>query len=960
MRVWFLFLGLFVAAAMAQDSLPWQGAIVFDQRVRVDDAPGLSGHPAYHPQTIMDSTWTLFTVWADDRDNNGRFEVYFAASYDTAKSWTVPNVNLSQGPSQYYMFPWLTAEGNNLYVVWQAWQGNSWHIFLTRSTNGGATWTDPVEPPGITVVNDFNSGINFGPQPKLAVDGRSNPDTTFLYLLWADNATGKIQMRLGRSIDLGSSFTDLGIVDKNPDNVNRNPYIAVDDQGRVHCAWARGTGGTNQDPHPYIGYSRSLDRGATFLAEDVIVNDNLDGVYRGNPSLTFNPNTGDALISWEDSRRASGNGNPDVWFARIPRDSLSASANARMNWWAPDSGAKYDNFKPVIRMGPQGVMVAAWHDNPENAGSYGIHMAAYSDSARRFSTSQSLIQTFTGTNSGSFGNNFYSPSLFVQAKVDSSGDTITHFFLVWQDFSEDSVGGNIYSVHGRVVRILGDLDVDNDSLGVVADTMRLRSWVPSYAPYTYKGYALGELVLANTSTSYNPDTVDGPSLSRIDSLTVRGMLSGPLGTLDSIMSPNLPASLAQGQVVVCTLAVLVPEEMLDGEYAGPITLAGRDSGGALIEETFYALFQRIGDLDIDNDSLDVVADTIRVRPRQDSVGPPPHYTEYAFGEFMLANTSESYNPDTADGPSHSFLRYTGFDGVLTGPRGTIDSIFVLNLPESLAQGQTVVCTLAVYVPPDLPDGDYSGPVILFGYDSLDYKVADTVYALVTKLGDIDVDNDRLDVVRDTMDLRTQPAGPVYHPYAKAEFMLVNTTVPYNPDTADGPSRSPLMITGFEAYFASAQDTVDSIYIPNLPTYLEVGQAVECTLALVVPVGTPLDQYRGCVTINAYDTLGFRMRDSFRLGVRGPEFRQTLDSLRVAPIPFKPFHGLGHDAIHFQGLTAGARVIVYDASGQEVWRDTEKGDGHVAWKAEVASGIYAYLVVSKDGQSHVKGKLSVIR
>jgi hypothetical protein len=111
----------------------------------------------------MDSTWTLFTVWADDRDNNGRFEVYFAASYDTAKSWTVPNVNLSQGPSQYYMFPWLAAEGNNLYVVWQAWQGNTWHILLTRSTDRGVTWTDPAEPPGIAVVNDFNSGINFGP-----------------------------------------------------------------------------------------------------------------------------------------------------------------------------------------------------------------------------------------------------------------------------------------------------------------------------------------------------------------------------------------------------------------------------------------------------------------------------------------------------------------------------------------------------------------------------------------------------------------------------------------------------------------------------------------------------------------------------------------------------------------------------------------------------------------------------
>ncbi|MBW1869941.1 MAG: hypothetical protein JRI73_11820, partial [Deltaproteobacteria bacterium] len=472
MRTWFLFFGLLVAVAAAQDSLPWRGAIVFDDPVRVDDAPGLSGHPAIHPQTIMDSTWTLYSVWADDRDDNGRFEVFFAASYDTAKSWTA-NVNLSQDPSQYYVFPWLAVDRENLYVVWQAWRGNTWRILFTRSSDRGNNWTDPVEAPGITVVNDFNSGINFGPQPKLAIDSRSNPDTTFIYLLWADDATGKIQMKLARSIDLGASFTDLGIVDKNPDNVNRNPYIAVDHDGRVHCAWALGTGGTNQDPHPWIGYNRSLDRGVTFHDSDIVVNDNTAGVYRGNPSMTCNPGSGDVLISWEDSRRASGNSNPDVWFARIPRDSLSASANERVNWWAPDTGAKYDNFKPVIRMGPQGIMVAAWHDNPENASSYGIHMAAYSDSARRFSTSQSLIQTFTGANSGSFGNNFYPPSLFVQAQVDTSGDTITHFYIVWQDFSEDSVGGNIYSVHGRVVKVLGDIDVDNDSLEVTADTLKL-------------------------------------------------------------------------------------------------------------------------------------------------------------------------------------------------------------------------------------------------------------------------------------------------------------------------------------------------------------------------------------------------------------------------------------------------------------------------------------------------------
>jgi hypothetical protein len=190
-------------------------------------------------------------------------------------------------------------------------------------------------------------------------------------------------------------------------------------------------------------------------------------------------------------------------------------------------------------------------------------------------------------------------------------------------------------------------------------------------------------------------------------------------------------------------------------------------------------------------------------------------------------------------------------------------------------------------------------------------------------------------------------------------MLVNTTQSYNPDTTDGPSRSPLREVKVEVKVEAQGRSIDSVYVLNLPESLAVGQAVECTLALVVPVGTPLNGYTGLVSIDAYDTLGYRVRDSFVLAVRGPLPCQNLDSLRVAPIPFKPYHGLGHDAIHFQGLTAEARVTVYDASGQSVWSETEHGDGHVAWKAEVASGIYVYLVVSKDGESRV-GKLSVIR
>jgi hypothetical protein len=510
---------------------------------------------------------------------------------------------------------------------------------------------------------------------------------------------------------------------------------------------------------------------------------------------------------------------------------------------------------------------------------------------------------------------------------------------------------------------LGDLDVDNDSLDVVGDTLRLSAGdCPRMgtALGTDTGYALGEFVLANTSPSYNPDSIDGPSVSPVDSLGFTGSLTGPGGTIDSIVILNLPASLAQGQTIVCTLAVYAPPEMRNGDYAGSITISSKDTAGLQVYETFYALVRyKLGDLDVDDESLDVVADTLRLR--YPASGVRTRESDYAVGEFILANTSESYNPDTADGPSLSPVSSLGFTGSLAGPGGTLDSILIPNLPASLAQGQTAACTLAVHVPPLLQDGDYVGSITITGRDSAGMLVDETFHALIKKttLGDLDVDNDLLDVARDTMNLHTQPAGPVYSPYAKARFKLVNTSSSYNPDTADGPSRSPLAIAGYDAYFCSARDTVDSIYLLNLPSYLDLGQAVECTLALVLPVGTRLDDYSGLVTINAYDTMGHRVGDSFFLAVHGPEPRQNLDSLRVAPIPFKPHQNPEHDAVHFQGLTDGARVIVYDASGQTVWSATETGDGHVAWDAKVASGIYVYLVVSKGGDSRV-GKLSVIR
>jgi hypothetical protein len=502
---------------------------------------------------------------------------------------------------------------------------------------------------------------------------------------------------------------------------------------------------------------------------------------------------------------------------------------------------------------------------------------------------------------------------------------------------------------------LGDLDIDPDSLDVVDDTLQLRRWVTTPGESLERAY--GEVVLVNTSASYNPDTTDGPSRSPVDSISSVCSLAGPGGSIDSVTITNLPHSLAQGQTVVCTLAAYMPVVLRDGDYTGSIIISGKDTTHLLVEESCYVRVRKMGDIDVDNDSFDVVADTIRVRPRVVSSGPPPTYTDCAYGEFILVNTTASYNPDTADGPSRSAVHALRFTGALIGLRGTIDSILIPDLPESLTIGQAVVCTLAVYVPPGLPEGDYSGPIVIRS-DSLQPQISETVYALVSKLGDLDADDDSLDVVHDTLNLHSQPAGSGHPPYTRGEFVLVNTSSTNNPDTSDGPSRSTLIEV--EVKVEGQNGSIDSVYVLNLPESLAVGQAVECTLALVLPDSGPPGGYAGVVTISAYDTLGYSVQDSFFLRVNATSSRQNLDSLRVGPIPFKPNHDPAHDAIHFWSLPAGARAVVYDASGQSVWTATESGDGHLKWNAEVASGIYVYLVVSADGKSSKVGKLSVIR
>ncbi|MEN3046344.1 MAG: T9SS type A sorting domain-containing protein, partial [Candidatus Hydrothermales bacterium] len=473
-------------------------------------------------------------------------------------------------------FPWMSVSKSGvIHIVWQSVKAGKGKIYYTRSEDRGNTFTLPDTLPGVKVIYSTFSNINFGPQPKIACDPN---DENTIYVVWADDRTGLIQIRIARSLDGGRSFVDLGIVDKNLDNVNRSPYVIVDDSGYVHVAWARGNSGNNQDPHPDIGYNFSKDKGNNFLNKDIFVVDNPGyQAYRGSPSITCYK--GEILVVWEDARGFP-DGEPQIYFAKrvISGDSIYFTKNVKAN---VSSGKS--NFRPVFFVDPQGRGVCAWHSNLVRDDHYSILMSAYSDTLNAFSPAQIVFDfdtTFTGTTNANFGNAFYPPSLFVDT---ISG--LTNFFLVWQDLKEDPLG-NIYFIRGKVIVTLSDLDIHGDTLDVKNDTLYFGE-VPCDL------YVIKKLLIANTDSLFNPDPSDGPSQRVIYKLRADTvLLRGPQGGLSkAFVYGNLPESLVIGEKFEVNVISYIRDGSPYGHYYGTLYISGIDKDSATAIDSVFILIK---------------------------------------------------------------------------------------------------------------------------------------------------------------------------------------------------------------------------------------------------------------------------------------------------------------------------------------------------------------------------------
>ncbi|HEX6904724.1 MAG TPA: DNRLRE domain-containing protein [Thermoanaerobaculia bacterium] len=257
---------------------------------------------------------------------------------------------------------------------------NNYAMVVTRSTDGGATWT----PHGVVVSSWSDSDLedkNF-----YAID--NNPASPFYgrhYTCWDRNNNEKFAF----STNGGVSFTEVDLPTAPVGTADLGCEIAVQDNGTVHVVFDSLTCSGSTCSDEAMVYTRSTNGGSSWSAPVVVRDFNLAGFSGAHcPDAQDDRCIGPFGAIGVDNSGGACDGTLYATFTDIPAGGnvnsadvfISRSTNGGASWSAPlkvndDNLAGRAQFHPFLQVDPaNGHVVVAWHDARNDAGNDAVEI----------------------------------------------------------------------------------------------------------------------------------------------------------------------------------------------------------------------------------------------------------------------------------------------------------------------------------------------------------------------------------------------------------------------------------------------------------------------------------------------------------------------------------------------------------------------------------------------------------
>lgn len=308
-----------------------------------------------------------FNYWAHGATRNG---IFVRRSLDGGKTWEADHSPVAEQPSApgipFEDKPYIVADNTksryagNLYIGWTRWRLADSQMVLSRSTDDGKTWSQPIEIDAKPGLPRDDNGAAEGFSGVVAPDGT-------LYAIWSQDN----EIMLTTSRDGGKKFSRArGVIHTAPiifavrtlERANGFPQIALDPKSkRLYVTWCDYRNG---DLDVFLATS---DNGGKRWSEPVRVNN--DPVHNGAEQffqwLAVDPTDGSVNVLFYDRRGDPQNRNQIVVLARST-DGGHSFTNYK---WTDDpfeaSGVFFGDYTGVAAYG--GRVYGVWTEKPAPA-----------------------------------------------------------------------------------------------------------------------------------------------------------------------------------------------------------------------------------------------------------------------------------------------------------------------------------------------------------------------------------------------------------------------------------------------------------------------------------------------------------------------------------------------------------------------------------------------------------------